>query len=112
MKDRIEGWTQEDEDSAFGLNGCERCWMGDDLPPEAQHLIMGLRRSVEKVLREDDEKRGSKIPREGPPPTADSLIAALDAHCAGAKAAGCYPKDLGLTGFILHEDGRRERWGK
>lgn len=96
-KDRIEGWTQRDEDMAFGLDEFEREWMGDDLPPEAQHLLMHMHRKLEEVLRECT-----------PPKIPDSIQ-----HAEFERIADAHGGYLdGMTGFIIHEDGRRERWGK
>lgn len=47
MKDRIEGWTQEDEDRTFGLNGRKRDWLGSEPPTlEQQRGIQHMYRTI------------------------------------------------------------------
>lgn len=48
---RVEGWTQDDEDRTFGLNGHEAEWRGDEPPgPVAQRLFMELRAKLRSAL--------------------------------------------------------------
>lgn len=49
---RIDGWTQEDEDMTFGLNGYEREWKGADPPsPEAQAILKRIRADFREEFR-------------------------------------------------------------
>ncbi len=52
MKDRIEGWTQTDEDWTFGLNGYERCWRGDPPTLEEQRYLLQLYRAIADATQE------------------------------------------------------------
>lgn len=120
MKDRIEGWTQMDEDLTFGLNGLGCVWEGDE-PPSLEEQ-RGLKLSycaIDKAMAAGflpwAESRYTRTgARKVPPATPESILAAVDAHLQEADEAGYFtgaPID-GMTGFIMHEDGRRERWGK
>ncbi len=96
MKDRIEGWTQEDEDKTFGLNGHGREWTGEDPPPlEAQRLLKKLRAALAQHLDE-----ACPVRKRPPPLTAAAFRAAIDDLNKEAEAAGWPVPDAALSAAI------------
>ena len=52
IPNRIEGWTQDDEDRTFGLNGYERVYKGTGEPTfEEQRVVKQLRTMMTEKLR-------------------------------------------------------------